>query len=381
MSDNPVDTRDGSTVGAKKLLARAAAADVRAFHALMIAVDDFFLPEDSRLDERTRSALAVLLRRLVETVEAEIREHGARLLGASGESVLAAELGDARHPVLARLAKSGLLRDPELMAELIARVRQELLGNALPMQGAVDPERPSLINRFVQHPDRVVAAGAMAVLIAESRRRGGPDSGQLSQTELPAELHHRLIWWVAAALRERVVESVTERVVAGVDALDSTQLDKALSDAAQRSLSAYDEGDRLEATAMRFAAAIDAQPGELPMLLVESLGDRRIVLFTALLAHALGVSYALARDVAVDPAGDRLWLALRALDLTRDTVAKVGYALCEADPRRDLESFADTLDAIAAIDSSDARAALAPMKLHPDYRAAVIALGRAGGGA
>jgi hypothetical protein len=210
----------------------------------------------------------------------------------------------------------------------------------------------------------------MAVLIAESRRRGSPESGQLAQTELPAELHHRLVWWVAAALRERAAQDAE----GNVDALD-----RALSDAAQRSLAAYDEGDRLEAAAMRFAAAIDAQPGELPELLVESLGDRRIVLFTALLAHAMGVGYPLARDIVLDTDADRLWLAFRALDLTRDTIAKVGYALCEADPRRDLEAFADTLDAIAAIGAIEARNALAPMKLHPDYRAAVLSLGRAGG--
>jgi hypothetical protein len=372
MSDNPVDMRDGATIGARRLLARAAAADACAYRGLKIAIDDFFLPEDQRLDERTRSALAVLLRGMVETVEAEVREHGARLLGSRGEAKLAKALGDNENPVLARLAQSGLLRDPELMAELMARVRQELLGNALPMAAPDDPERPSLINRFVQHPDRVVAASAMAVLIAESRRRGSPESGQLSQTELPAELHHRLVWWVAAALRERVAEE-TE---GNFDALD-----RALSDAAQRSLTAYDEGDRLEAAAMRFAAAIDAQPGELPGLLVESLGDRRIVLFTALLAHAMGVGYPLARDIVLDPEADRLWLAFRALDLTRDTIAKAGYALCEADPRRDLESFADTLDAIASIGAAEARNALAPMKLHPDYRAAVLALGRAGSGA
>ncbi|MDF7777119.1 DUF2336 domain-containing protein [Sphingomonas sp. AOB5] len=370
MSDNPVDVRDGSATGARKLLARAAAAETCAYRALVVATDDFFLPEEQRLDERTRSAMAVLLRGLVETVEAEIREHATRLLASRGESVLAQALANDTAPVLSRLSRSGLLRDPELMTELMARVRQELVGNALPMQGAIDPERPSLINRFVQHPDRVVAAGAMAVLIAESRRRGSPESGQLSQTELPAELHHRLVWWVAAAIRERVGD-------AAEGAFDA--LDRALSDAATRSLTAYDEGDRLEATAMRFAAAIDAQPQELPQLLVESLGDRRIVLFNALLAHALGVPYSLARDVVLDPAGDRLWLALRALELSRDTVAKVGYALCEADPRRDLEKFADTLDAIAAIGAGEARAALSPLKLHPDYRAAVLALGRAGG--
>jgi hypothetical protein len=371
MSDNPVDVRDGATIGAKKLLARAAAADVCAFQGLKVAIDDFFLPEDQRLDERTRSALGTLLRGLVETVEAEIRVQGARLLGARGEAKLASALDDPGAPMLARLARSGLLRDPELMGELMARVRQELIGNALPMNASADPERPSLINRFVQHPDRVVAASAMAVLIAESRRRGSPESGQLTHTELPAELHHRLIWWVAAALRERVAEDAD----GSMDALD-----RALSDAAQRSLAAYDEGERLEAAAMRFAAAIDAQPAELPGMLVESLGDRRIVLFTALLAHAMGVSYALARDIVLDPTADRLWLAFRALELARDTIAKTGYALCEADPRRDLESFADLLDAISAIGSAEARAALAPMKLHPDYRAAVLALGRSGDG-
>ncbi|MEI9927055.1 MAG: DUF2336 domain-containing protein [Sphingomonas sp.] len=370
MSDNPVDMRDGATIGAKKLLARAAAADVRASQGLVIAIDDFFLPEESRLDERTRSALGDLLRGLVDTVEAEIREHGARLLAARGESGLAKALTGPAAPVLARLSRSGLLRDPELMAELLARVRQELLGNALPMHAPDDPERPSLINRFVQHPDRVVAAGAMAVLIAESRRRGIPDSGQFSQTDLPAELHHRLAWWVAAALRERVGEA---------DEGADDALDRALCEAAQRSLSAYDEGDRLEAAAMRFAAAIDAQPLELPQLLVESLGDRRIVLFTAMLAHALGIAYPVARDAVLDPAGDRLWIGLRALELGRGSIAKIGYALCEADSRRDLESFADTLDAIALIGAEEARAALAPMKLDPDYRAALLALRRAGG--
>ena len=362
MSDNPVDMRDGATIGAKKLLARAAGADARAFHGLMIAIDDFFLPEEARLDERCRSALALLMRGLVDTVEAEIREHGARLLGARGEGDLAAALTEAA-PVLPRLAQSGLLRDPELMAELMARVRQELIGGALPMNA---PDRPSLINRFVQHPDRVVTAGAMAVLIAESRRRASPETGQFHQTELPAELHHRLVWWVAAALRE---------CVAGSD-VETDALDRALSEAAQRSLTAYDEGERLEAAAMRFAGAIDAQAAELPQLLVESLGDRRIVLFIALLAHATRVGFSLARDIVVDPAGDRLWLALRALELSRDAIAKIGYALCEADPRRDLESFADLLDAIAAIDGADARKALAPMRLDPDYRAAIEALGR-----
>lgn len=368
MSDNPAEPRDAHATGAGRLLARAAAAEVHAYRGLSAAIDDFFLPDQSRLDERMRAALAALLRGLVEAVESEIRQHSLRQLHGRGEGQLVVALNAPDQSVYLRLWQSGLLRDPELMAELVARVRQELVGGALPMHAPDDPERPSLINRFVQHPDRVVAAGAIAVLIAESRRRTGPDVGQFTRTGLPAELHHRLVWSVAAALRERIGD--------GGDVLD-----QALSESAERSLAAYDESERLEAAAMRFASAIDAQPQELPGLLVESLEDRRIVLFIALLGHALGISYAIAREMVLDSEGDRLWLALRALELNREYVAQIGYALSEADPRRDLEAFADTLDAIAAVRSQDARDALAPIRLHPDYRAAVIALDRCGGGA
>lgn len=365
MSDTPIDTRDGQPVDAGTLLARAAGAEVRAHRALVVAIDDFFLPEAARLDERTRAALASLVRALVGTVEGAIRDHAARLLHARGETDLAATLAQTG-PVHPRLMRSGLLRDPELMAELVARVRQELIGAALPMHAPDNPERPSLVNRFVDDVDRAVSASAMDLLVAQSRRRGSARAPR-SSTELPSELHHRLVWWVAAVLRAQAGAA-------------SEAFDLVLSEAAQRSLSGHDEGDRLEAAATRFAAAIDAQSGDRAALLVEALDDRRIVLFVALLGHALGIPYDLARDLVLDPAGDRLWIALRSLGLGREAIAQIGYALCEADPRRDLETFADTLDAAVAIDPAEAHAALAPLRLHRDYRAAVIALERAGGG-
>lgn len=369
MSDNPVDMRDGHAIRLERLLARAGAAEVCAKRALMTATDDFFLPEDQRLGEQMRSAMTIVLRALIGMIEAEIRDHAARLLAARGEAETARALTADADSVLSRLMQSGLLRDAELMSELIARVRAEAIGAALPMQGVADPDRPSLINRFVQHPDRLVASGAMAVLIAESRRRAGAERPQVAHAELPAELHHRMTWWVAAALRERACRTQD----GPTDALD-----KALADAATRSLAAYDEGERLEAAALRFAAAVAPPPAELAELLGEALGDRRIVLFTALLAHALGIDYALAREIVLDPAGDRLWLALRTLDLDREQVARIGFALCEADSRRDLEEFAELLDPIVAITPDEARSALAPLRLHPDYRAAVSALSRAG---
>lgn len=365
MSDPNVDMSDGVTDrDARTLLAHGASADAAAYHGLATAIDDFFLPESHRLDERTRIGLARLLRALVDTVEGEIRDHGVRQLQVQGETELAEALA-ATDGVYAVLHDSGLLRDRELMAELIAQVRQELLASSMSVQAHDDPDRPSLINRFVQHPDRVLAQGAMGVLIAESRRRSLPETGPLPQTDLPAELHHKLVWWVAAALRARVT------------ATDIATLDRVLAEAAQRSLTAHDEGDRVEAAVMRLASAIDAQPDELPELLNEALGDRRVALFAGLLAHALGLDYAVARGLALDAGSGRLWIALRALDLDREAIARLGLALTEADPRRDIEAFAATLDTIMAVEVEDARAALAGLRLPADYRAAVQALGGA----
>ncbi|UYY58805.1 DUF2336 domain-containing protein [Sphingomonas sp. S2-65] len=366
MSDRLHEMRHGSALGAGKLLARAVATQARAARDLKLAIDDFFLPEAVRLGERLRSELALMLERLVDGIETGIRGDARHLLAARGESGLIAALERIDDAVYQRLTESGLLRDAGLMAELIARVRQEALAAALPMHAPDNPEQPSLLNRFSQNPDRMLANGAVALLMAESRRRGTGGSGQAG--DLPPELQHRLTWWVAAAIRETTAASGAEGVA----------VDRVLSEAALRSLAAYDEGDRLEDAALRFAAALDAPPDELAALLIEALGDGRVVLFIAILAHGLGVGFPAARDLVLDPAGEGLWVALRALDLPRGAVAQIGYALCEADARRGLEQFADRLDEIMALDPIEAGRAVATLRLHPDYCAAILALAPSG---
>lgn len=58
----------------------AARADAR----LTGAIDDFFVAEDSRLDERTRVALGRMLAAVVQGVETDIRRHAARVLAGQG---------------------------------------------------------------------------------------------------------------------------------------------------------------------------------------------------------------------------------------------------------------------------------------------------------
>jgi hypothetical protein len=324
----------------------SASADAR----LAAEIADFFVPDRVRLEDRLRAAIARTLSDVTNSIEYDLRRRAARLLVGRGHDAMAEALTAGGPAAEARLAAAGLLRDPALMEEVIARTRAALVADALPVV-ADAAERPSLLLRLADMPDRAVAGAAQALLAADNRRTG--TGGDLS-----ADLHHRLVWWIAAAIRE------------GNDAI----VDRALVEAVQRCLLAHEEGNRPEALAARLVAAIDPLPNEVPELLVEALGEGRLTLFVAILAWALGLEGEVARSLVLEPEGERLWPALRAVGMARQDIARIALALAEADPRRDIEEFADQLDTIVTIMPVAARATIEPLAMPRDFRLAIRAL-------
>lgn len=331
---------------AAPIFLRAAQADRRADRAVASAIDDFLLAADDRLDERTRASLSAMIHATCAAIERDLAGHAAKLIGGEGAGGVAG---------VARILDAGLLRDAELMGELIAQTRLHLLDAAL---AATRPPGPAsdVVPRFAASDDPVLAAAAADYLRLEMRQQAA---------DLPQPLHRRIVWWIAAALRER-----------HHDGDGASAVDRALVDAAARSIAAHDEADRLEPAALRLAAAIDARPEELPALLHHLLGEARASLFVAIISYALRLEPGEARAMLLDRAGDRLWLALRALGCAREAIARIALTLADADPARDIEAFADALDTIAAIPVLAAREALAPLALPQDYRRAIRVLER-----
>ena len=336
--------------------ALAAAATARDDAHLAAAIEDLFVPDEARLDDRLRLAVGSLLKDVVASLEADLRRQGARLLAGDGDDAAAEALMDGP-AAMPRLVGAGVLRDPDLMDELIAESRAALLAERLPV-GDGGEGRSGLLVRLTEGRDGVVAAAAQALLAVRSRR-------SVSARVLPAELQHHLTWWVAAAIRSPDrPDAVTDRALAG---------------AAARCLRSADEGERPAALAARLAVALDPTPAELPDLLVEALGDRQLGLFIALLARVAGVDGDLARTVVLDPGGERLWSVLRFLSVGRSHLARIGWSLAEADPRRSVERFAERLDAISAVEPGTAGASLGALLLPRDFRRAIRMVGAHGG--
>ena len=205
----------------------------------------------------------------------------------------------------------------------------------------------------------------MAMLLALSRRASPLDGSPLARTDLSAEAHHRLVWAVAADLRDAGARG---------DEAHTAVLDRALVAAAERSLAAHDEGIGLEASAVRLASALASADRGGVAVAIEALGDRLLALFLALVAEGLGLDYNAARDAALDPDGARLLLMLRALGTPRTEIGRVGLALATADRRRSLDDLAAALDAIAGLDPPAAAAVFAYDRLPSAYRHARSAL-------
>lgn len=335
----PNHASDSAVALAAEMRGAARRADAR----LAVAIDDYALPDDARLDDRLRARLTALITATIGAIDGDLRHYATKLIDGNSEG-----LPDPA-TVTERLGRAGVFRDVRLMDELLSIARFALLAEALPAGG--EAGSASLLVRLADAPDRVVAQAARGVLIADSRDDGA--------AALPKPLYDRLVWWVAAAMGD-----------------DNEARDRALIEAALRSVAAHDEAERPAMLATRLALAVDARPEELAPLLLAALSDRRLMVFAAVLAQALKLGIADVRALLIDGESDRLWIALRAAALDREAIARIAWTLAEAEPGRDIEAFADRLDAIVAIPVADARAAVAPLALHPDYRAARAGIDR-----
>lgn len=348
MSHDPADPYPGEPQDAASLLALVHAGELLSARVREDGVRDLFLIDTARLDDQRRAILRTLIRAIVGVIGGDLHDLARATLIERGERDAAAILDrvDARHVLPA--VEAQLKAETAVATELIDRVTLDTIGAMLP-PGLIETPPP--------------APGPLAtdkLRQAESRRLSLPDQPPYA-IDLSAETQERFVWWLAAA------------IASSLD-MPSPSIAVALAHAAGDLLARYDEGDRLEAVAgwaaLRAALGKDALAGAID----HCLAERRIVVLTALLAQAAGITYEDARAMIVVPGDDRLWLVLRAIDLPDAQLARLGYALGEADRRRDTEQFAERFDAIRAIDPADARAAIAGLRLPAAMRRGMAVL-------
>ena len=322
-----------------------------------VAAADLLLPDRARLTEWQRLTAAALLTRLVRGLEDEMR---ARLaVRFEDHEALHAALSSAHVPIaLPILERAQALRDADLSNVLVRRVEEHRYWKAHAAAGGDE-----LLFELVRDPDEEVAAEAMELVIARSRRFDRFQEPALGRVELPAELQHRLVWMVAAALRHYIVQ---QHQVAAVDA--------AIEETASALISAYDEGATLEARAVRLARRLDAAERLDGALLARTLSEGMLPLFIAGLAVRCALDYAAAWEVLADPRGRGPAILLRAAGIAREPVAALLLLLNSRGPLvsgAEGDAAAEQLGLYDTLDLDAARDVLRLWQADPGYRASV----------
>lgn len=353
MSDVGRERRESKSDAARLLLAAAR-------ERFAVAATDLLLPEQSRLTEWQRVTAASLLVRLIGGIEDSLRAALAEHF--RGEEGLHAALSSAHVPIaLPILERASVLRDAELGTILVRRVEEHRFWKAYASAGGED----SLLE-LIRDSDPDIAAEAMDLVTARSRRFDRFQEPVMGRVELPADLQHRLVWLVAAALRHYIVQH--HRIAA---------VDGAIEQAASALLKGYDEGDGFEARAMRLSRRLQGASRLDGALLARLLGEGALPLFVAGSATLAGLDYAAAWEVLSDPRGRGPALLLRAAGLARGDAAAILLRL-NAHGRLFSGSEGDAteeqLELFDGLDEDVARDVLRLWQADPGYRASVARL-------
>lgn len=354
MSDEGRERRETKSDAARLLLAAAR-------ERFAVAATDLLLPEQSRLTEWQRLTAASLLTRLVGGIEDQLRAALAEHF--RDREALHAALSSAHVAIaLPILERASVLRDRELGTILVRRVEEHRFWKAYAAAGAGD----EYLLELLRDPDPDVAAEAMDLVTARSRRFDRFQEPVMGRVELPADLQHRLVWLVAAALRHYIVQ---QHNVSAVDA--------AIEQAASALLGGYDEGDSFEVRAMRLARRLKRSGRLDGALLARILGEGALPLFIAGVAALSGLDQTAAWEVLSDPRGRGPALLLRAAGIARADAAAILLVL---NSHGRLFSGAEgdaaeaQLELFDAVDEDAARDVLKLWQADPGYRASVARL-------
>ena len=341
-----VRANGGELDGAAQLLASAQA-------RVAAAIADLALPEAFRLSDRQRFTLSNLLRRLVGDIEDELRS--ALVAHFAGDEALAlrAALSSASLPIaLPVIEAGGIVADPALFAILLRRAEEHRLARAVP--------EPALLTELAGDEDPAVAAAAVALLIAQSRRLDAFHEPIFASGDLPAEVEHGLAWTVAAALRTYLI---------GRHSVAPAAADGAVTAATAALLGRYDEGLGADSLARRLALRLEERARLDDSLLARAAGEGVLTLLLAGLSLRTGLEPQPAWELLSDSSGRGPAIILRAAHLEREAAASILLRLADRE-----ESVGARLDAFDSLEPAQARHHILLWSLDPAYRSAVARL-------
>lgn len=275
------------------------------------------------------------MRKVVSTRLADRNDPPAELI-----SLLANDDIEVAFPIL---SESKVLKDNDLIEvihhrtlehQLAVAIRQtvsEAVSDALVEQG-----NERVIRTLLQNDNAQISEKTMAFLVEQSERMNSFQEPILRRRDLKPDMAKRMFLWVSAALRKFIVENC---------GLSAVEVDELMEQAALESLTVDEPGG--ESKSGELAHVLNAEGTVDPALMIRALRDGEVRLLVDLLSETTGVRPDLIMRFVLEPSGESLAVACKALDMSDEEFETI-FTLCrKARPRRGEASDADHDGAVA----------------------------------
>lgn len=364
MSDPANSRPETADERAAALLADAARASYGRHRQADTSLAALMQPQKLRLTEIERTAIRRLYKNLVEGVEGELR---ARLLARADlpdVPEFRASLG-AAHVTIAWpvFVRAGFQDDQELADILVQRAKSYGVMRNL-RQNIIMAENGRL-DGLTEHGDPEIARDAMKMLIMESRVNDRFDDPRLSRADLPEAVDRRLVWTVAAALRDYGQQ---------MHGLDGWSLDEPITGAATAMIAEHGESVPVDVIAMALASRLDRAGLLDDRLLLEALNGARLTLYIAMLAVRAGTTFDIAWEMAEMPDAPSHMVLLKSIGIKRAAASHLLVTMARAvlrDERQADEVAAVWIEAFDVVTPDAIAAAMRPWRLGDAYRSAI----------
>jgi len=336
---------------------------------------DLFLSEDGRLSEHERALMSDILIKIVQSVETSLRKELADFfVGTEAEMPEVVRLLSDDEIEVARplLEKSKLLRDEDLVE--IVRMRTDEHRMAIAMRDELNAEvsdalveygNEDVLEALIRNPDAEISERSMEYLVAESRRVDRFQEPLIDRADLPPHLAYRMYWWVAAALRKRIVSEFD---------VDPLVVDEAITSISRSMLVEQREDQGAFVKAQRLVRRL-AETKDLTLeFLLGALRQRRIAVFVAGLAELGGVDFRTAWRIFSDPGGESFAVLARAVGMERGQFTNTYLLLVQArggEKARATGALKPILDLFDSISYRNARGALQYWQRDSAYQVAI----------
>ncbi len=299
-----LDERQDSYRDMASLIAMAREGTKRSRQLLAENVLDLVVSQDGRLSDHARALTDQVLTNLVKSMEVQVRRELALRL---------VDLPHAPDGLLAMLAKdeilvagpllecSRILKDSTLVEVVQMRTREhqlciamrENLSTTVSDALVEHAAEPDILEALIRNPNASISEASMAYLVAESRRFDQFQEPLLSRADLPAELAHKMFWWVSVQLRQKILSDFN---------IEEHEVDPLL-EAATKDILAETEAERAgtaRAKAETLAKTLKDE-GQLTVeLLIDMLRKNRIPAFCASMSHLAGISFSTVYRIILD---------------------------------------------------------------------------------